>query len=407
LKKFCGREDGQMVILVAILMGVLLLTIGLAMDAGALFSARRTMQKAADAGAWAGAVVLYNGGSAASAQTAATTDTSINGYSGAAVTAVVPPTSGPYAGQSTYIEVVITMNVPTRLIPPGGGLTTVRVRSVGGAAPAANGYALMALNPTLCQSLHVSSNGNVNVSGGGVIVDSNCNPAADRTSGGNMFLTAPATANVVGGQVGFTGWNTGVAPAPDPLANYPMPPTTGLPVFTNTVIGNTDQTLSPGVYVNGIVLGGSGSALLQPGMYILKDGGIQSSSGGGITGSGVTLFNTRSSYPGVGGTCNGINLTSSGSLNISAPVSGPYKGMLIYQDPACTAPLNLSSNGAINSVTGTIYAPTAQANLSSNGSMTINGQLIVDNATVTSNGNININWSAGNTAQAILPSLVE
>jgi hypothetical protein len=406
MKRFLGREEGQMIVLVAIVTAMLLLMIGLAMDTGALFSARRTMQKAADAGAWAGAVVLYKGGSAPSALTAATNDVSINGYGGAGVTAVVPPTTGPYAGNTKYIEVVITMNVPTRLIPPGGSLTTVRVRSVAGASAGANGYALMALNPTLCQAFEQSSNGNINVSGGGVIVDSNCNPAAVRSSGGNLFLTG-ATANVVGGQTGFTGWNTGVAPVPDPLAGTVPPPTTGLPVFTNTVIGDTNQTLSPGVYVNGIVLNGNGSAILQSGTYILKGGGIQSSSNGGLSGTGVTIFNTLSNYPSAGGTCNGINITSNGSLNISAPTSGPYTGMLIYQDPACTQPLNLSSNGAINSVTGTIYAPTAQANLSSNGSMTINGQLIVDSVKVTSGGNININWSANNTAKAIIPSLVE
>jgi hypothetical protein len=39
--------------------------------------------------------------------------------------------------------------------------------------------------------------------------------------------------------------------------------------------------------------------------------------------------------------------------------------------------------------------------------MTINGQLIVDSVKVTSGGNININWSANNTAQPIIPSLVE
>ncbi|TMC06265.1 MAG: hypothetical protein E6J35_02985, partial [Chloroflexi bacterium] len=75
-----SRDDGgQALILIAVALGGLLLGIGLALDTGQLFVSRRAAQTAADAGAWAGAAVLYAGGSAAQARTAATDDATRNG----------------------------------------------------------------------------------------------------------------------------------------------------------------------------------------------------------------------------------------------------------------------------------------------------------------------------------------
>ena len=50
-------EGGQALILIAAALGGLLLGIGLALDTGQLFVARRAAQTAADAGAWAGAAL--------------------------------------------------------------------------------------------------------------------------------------------------------------------------------------------------------------------------------------------------------------------------------------------------------------------------------------------------------------
>jgi len=53
------REGGQAnVLLVIVLLGMIMM-VGLAIDAGQLFVARRHMQEAADAAAFAGAVSLY------------------------------------------------------------------------------------------------------------------------------------------------------------------------------------------------------------------------------------------------------------------------------------------------------------------------------------------------------------
>ena len=103
-----SRDDGgQALILIAVALGGLLLGIGLALDTGQLFVSRRAAQTAADAGAWAGAAVLYAGGSAAQARTAATDDATRNGYTDGGYVTVT--TASPPAPASTREPVPVVV----------------------------------------------------------------------------------------------------------------------------------------------------------------------------------------------------------------------------------------------------------------------------------------------------------
>src|SRR5688572_29425598 len=81
-RRFFGHagEEGQAVVLMAIVMLTLLFAVGLAIDAGQLYAAKRAEQEAADAAAFAGAVVLYQNGTGAQAVAAAVADAQANGY---------------------------------------------------------------------------------------------------------------------------------------------------------------------------------------------------------------------------------------------------------------------------------------------------------------------------------------
>src|SRR5438128_6813387 len=104
-RRFFGRDDGesgQAVVLFAIMMLALLFAVGLAIDAGQLYSAKRTEQEAADAAAFAGAVVLYQQGTGAQAIEAARTDALTNGYvSGGGCTLQSPGSCYDAATQTT------------------------------------------------------------------------------------------------------------------------------------------------------------------------------------------------------------------------------------------------------------------------------------------------------------------
>src|SRR5438045_5239496 len=101
-------ETGQVLVIAALSMTVLLGFVGLATDVGVLFCTRRTTQSAADAAAVAGALdYLYNGSSSkaiAAGKAAATANGVTDGTGSAVVTISVPAADGPNAGTAGYIE---------------------------------------------------------------------------------------------------------------------------------------------------------------------------------------------------------------------------------------------------------------------------------------------------------------
>jgi Flp pilus assembly protein TadG len=126
MKLFHRNEDGQVIVLAALGMTVLALMAGLAIDIGYLRYEKQQMQKATDAGALAAATVLLNYGTnttQAMLTDSATADVTANGFSQATVTAVSPPTSGPFAGNSNYVQVQVQQSFPVFFMHLGGWST--------------------------------------------------------------------------------------------------------------------------------------------------------------------------------------------------------------------------------------------------------------------------------------------
>jgi hypothetical protein len=147
-------------------------------------------------------------------------------------------------------------------------------------------------------------------------------------------------------------------------------------------------TLQPGLYTGGIAISApSGTVTLNAGIYYMQGGGFSNSGGINLTGSGVMIYNApvHSSEQ--------VKLTSTGSLTLSPPTSGTYKGITIFQDRSSTAAVAITGNGSMN-LTGTIYAAGANINLTANGSANVIGsRIIADSMTVTGNGSVNVNYS--------------
>src|SRR5262249_284543 len=127
--------------------------------------------------------------------------------------------------------------------------------------------------------------------------------------------------------------------APDPAA---------MVVQSQTQVSFTggSHTLSPGVYIGGISISNTSLTLL-PGIYYLEGGGFQSKQSSTIVGTGVMIFNapTKNSQ--------GINING-GTITLSAPTSGTYQGLVIFQARQSAATFNLAG-GAGTHLTGTVY----------------------------------------------------
>ena len=200
-ESFFGRErdGGQAIVMIAIVFMALMFAVGLAIDAGQLFAAKRTQQEAADAGAFAGAIVLYQGGTVLQATAAAIADATRNGFTdgvngatvmvnGSNVATSNAPSSGPYAGESPvkHVEVIIVKQVKTTLVPAEAAFNPVRARGVAGAEPLNNGYAIIQLD-TACTSgaLGVQNNVDIHLTGGGILVNSCSSTSVTGVNGGS------------------------------------------------------------------------------------------------------------------------------------------------------------------------------------------------------------------------------
>src|SRR5205823_134514 len=117
-----SARRGVVVVLVSLALLGLVGVAAITVDGGLLYLHLRSTRTAADAAAMAAACELFKNypndagrDPRGTAQTAAQQVASSNGYgsdSSSTVTVNIPPVSGPYAGQASYAEVLITYNAP-------------------------------------------------------------------------------------------------------------------------------------------------------------------------------------------------------------------------------------------------------------------------------------------------------
>jgi hypothetical protein len=201
---------------------------------------------------------------------------------------------------------------------------------------------------------------------GGATVNSNCgiwvnsNAVDGFTAKGSSSTTAPWI-NVVGGArmdnnstVNPTPTN-GASATPDPFSSLPAPSYSGCDhTYFSASGGNI--TFNPGVFCGGIRITGQANLTFNPGTYILNGGGITSTSNNTtISANGVFFYNTSNGY-----SFGPVNLAGGTSVNMSAPTSGTYQGILFFQDRAITSSAtNLIAGGSTGVMTGSVYMPTA------------------------------------------------
>ncbi len=222
-----------------------------------------------------------------------------------------------------------------------------------------------------------AANGAVSLSGSASI---NIPGVLEINSSSSTALSLAGTASVTASSIQIVGGfqNTGsggISPTPisassvgDPLAYLPVPSasttpsTTGQVSFGAAIYLSGSHTLSPGIYSE-ILLAGSASATLSPGLYTIQGGGVIVEGSAAISGSGVIFYNTSNPATGAFGS---FLLTSTSTL--SAPTSGTYAGVLLFQDRSDTKADEIlagtsNSNAAFN-LAGTIYAPAAPLTIS-------------------------------------------
>ena len=132
----------------------------------------------------------------------------------------------------------------------------------------------------------------------------------------------------------------------------------------------------------------------QSGLYIIDGGELSLNGNGtvavsdaGITADGVTFYLTNGAR---------LKFTGNGSLNLNAPTTGPYAGLLFFASRSQTGVAHevLGNSGSITQ--GAIYAPTSAIRFT--GNSTTNGctQVIGYTVEFTGNSTLTSNCDTGN-----------
>jgi hypothetical protein len=308
-----------------------------------------------------------------------------------------PPSTGPNAANSAYVEAIVSKPEPTYFLRVLGVSTlTVSARAV---AYEGNGpNCIYVLNPSASGAL--SANGNVTIAiGCGLLVDSSSSTGLSVV--GHVSITA-STIGIVGGYSAggsstFTPTpKTGVIAASDPLAYVPAP-TVGSCAHTNfSLNGSNGSSGSPyqlyaGTYCGGITVHGNAVLNFNPGTYVLAGGGMSISANTTMTGTGITFYNTT----GTGG-YGAISFSGNGTANLSAPTSGPLAGILFFQDrsiPGTAAGSTITGNSS-STFDGAIYFATTALSFGGNSSSSGYSIVVANQLTVSGNASIGSNYSS-------------
>jgi len=157
--------------------------------------------------------------------------------------------------------------------------------------------------------------------------------------------------------------------------------------------------LSPGVYCGGISVGSNASVNFQPGIYIIRNGGLSASGNATLTGQGVGF------YLGENTTVNLVqdDLAFSGNstVQLSAPTSGPMAGFVLYQHDPNASPGEITSSITGNGNTdynGVLYFGNQNVNINGNGANSTNSPfsaIVANQVILNGNGTINFSGQAG------------
>ena len=225
----------------------------------------------------------------------------------------------------------------------------------------------------------------------------NSNSPIALTVGGTARVEA-LSVGVVGGVSGDTsitttqGIKTGLTPLVDPYADVANPTESGtVQSACNGQCSHGTATLDPGIYKQGMKLVAGANITLNPGVYYLEDD-LNIQGGATLTGTGVTLVFTS----GNGTKYAAANISSSATVNLTAPTTGATAGIVIFGDRGAPSDTSFKFNGGSTQyLGGAIYVPSASIDYAGGaGTSTTCTQIIGNTVSFSGNSNVAINCSS-------------
>lgn len=398
-------RSGQILIVFVVVFALIAGSVALMLDGGRVYWEKRMAQNAADAAAMAGGHELRRGNDLYSGDVKGwiKQDAVLHGFKDSEITVEYPPLRGSNVGNTNFVGVEVSRDVPLSFMRMFGW-PTANVKAWATAGLQAGGEAcIIALNnDSTRDAFKVNGTPNLTANCGIMVNSTNSNAMRNVGSGSITASWVGVTGGYSGGGSISPSPTTSVPPILDPLAELPVPSAGSLPAGTSYNAassnafggfvgaakggvpgppgggggggggsgggggggggssGGTTTYYTPGVH-NGAIKITGGTHHFNPGNYYLQKG--MKITGGTITGTDVFFYNVNASGKDT------IDIGGNASVQLSAPTSGTYKGILFFTDRNSPKrnPGNKIARGTADSFfEGALYFPSQDLNWAGN-----------------------------------------
>ena len=341
--------SGNVAVIFAFTLPVVVGGAGLGVETSFWYYSSLKLQAVADAAAYAGALEKVYGSDKPTIIAASKLSATTNGFPAAGTIQVnTPPASGPNTAKKA-VEVIVQQNLDryfTAIFNSAPGPEKARAVAL---ITDASKACMDALSKTAPKAALFSGSSTTKFVGCSVMANSVAADAIKLQGSAGLEVDCLIT---VGGVSLANPVKTVCAsplthqlPAADPFSDLTAP------TPSNGCQNTKKATLSPGTYCSGLSL--SGNVTLSPGVYYVEGGDFKINANAAVVGSGVTIYLAGSAR---------VSMNGNASVNLSAPTSGSYSGVLFFGDRTSTG-LQSTFNGTADSLlTGAIYFPTQQVN---------------------------------------------
>lgn len=350
MRRFRKDARGNVGVMAALTVSMVTAGAGFGVEAGYWFYDTTRMQQAADAAAYAAAAELRSGSTESQMLTAAQAAAQSNGVT-LNVDQIQMTTPALVNGASNENAVAVQINrTERRLFSAMFTSSPMVVQAKSTAAYAvASDTCILALDRAASQAITFEGNTTANFTGCVVMANSMASDAVHNQ--GSSSVNAPCAVSVGGASV--TGaFNlscgsviTSAPPAADPFRSVAEPSTSG------ACKNGNGKNLDPGRYCDGLNL--KNTVNLAPGVYVIDGGTLKINANANINGTGVTIYLANDAN---------VDINGNATLNLSAPTSGDYKGVLFMGSRSNTNVGNTLNGTANSKMTGALYFPKQDVN---------------------------------------------
>ncbi len=414
MKQSHSSERGQVLVIIAVAIIGLVGITGLAIDGSRAYSDRRQAQNAADTASLAAALAYVKNPDG---------DFKSIGYSRAASNGFddnetsndvivnhppenLPNAPSPYAGNPDYVQVIITSHLETlfgRVV--GIEQLTNTVEAVARVYPSEYtemffGNAVVGLAPDACKAITYQGNADTTLTGGGIFVNSDCPDAAFFNHSSAAALDAPSLTSVGGveykeGALNVPSINTGAQAFPYPPTHIVLPNIACKDDDGNEVNAAVDgDTMSPGNWSG--TFPPSGVTDLESGVYCVN-GDFKLNASDVLIGHDVVISMESG----------GVTWNGGATIQLDAPESGPFKGLLLYLPITNSNVIKINGNGD-SKFAGTILAPASPIQINGTGGADgFHCQVVGYTVDISGTSSMDIRYNDSENYNALTPQSIE